>query len=148
MPPFSLTLSADSLEQLGELAVHAGRRLQAQASEVAVAAEAAPEKAAKPARSRAAPAAAPRVDTGPTALPAPAVPVATDGEALKKQAIATIVKLINANDALGHNGKQVCTDLCLSFGGANVSKIDPAKYPDLIKAAEKAIDSLNDNPAG
>jgi hypothetical protein len=70
-----------------------------------------------------------------------------DAEAIKKATIAKLVLLINANDAMGRNGKQVCTDLCSTFGGRNVSAISPDKYPDVIKAVDAAIDALNSDPA-
>ena len=89
------------------------------------------EEAPAPVAAPVAPPAAPAVDTG----------------QLKAAAIAALVKLINANDALGRNGKQVCMDLCLKFGGKNVSTISPEKYPAVIAAANKALDDLNSNPA-
>jgi hypothetical protein len=144
MPPVSITFSGDTLaEALAAAALACGAQVAAEA-----AAPAAPKAPVAP-RTRKAPEAAPAPAAAPAAAPKPAAPAAApaaDGEAVKKQAIATLVKLINANDALGRNGKQVCTDLCLTFGGANVSKIDPAKYGDLIKATEKALEDLNSDP--
>lgn len=112
------------------------------------AAPAAPKAPAAP-RTRKAPEAAPAAPAAPVAAPkpaaAPAAP-AVDPDALKKTAIGKLVTLINANDALGRNGKQLCTDLCLKFGGANISKISPDKYPAVIEAVEEALEALNSDP--
>lgn len=137
MPPVSVTFNF-------ETAAEAAAFLEARTGRVAVSAPEAPVAAPKAPRTRAAPAAAPAPVAAPVAAPAPAAAPAKD---LKKQAIAAVVKLINANDALGRNGKQVCTDLCNSFGGANISKIDPAKYQEVIAAAEEALEALNSDPA-
>lgn len=142
MPPVSVTLTFDTREEAVAFLI---------GNPVAAA-------AVTPADAPAAPKAAPRTRKGPEAAPAPvAAPVAApaptaaaaavpDEAGLKKTAIAALVKLINANDALGRNGKQVCTDLCLKFGGANVSKIDPSKYSTLIAEVEKELEALNSDP--
>ena len=141
MPPFSITVTGETPNELRE-----NLRRAVAMTDGATQAEPIAESPAQPRRSRAKPEAAPAPAAAPAAAPAPAAPVATDVEALKKQAIATLVKLINANDALGRNGKQVCTDLCLKFGGANISKIAADKYPDVIAEVEKELEALNSDP--
>lgn len=137
MSNISITISNLGVTEAAELLA----RLQGSPVAVTEAPKAAP-------RTRKAPEAAPAPAAAPVAAPKAAAPAAAPaaGEALKKQAIAKLVTLINANDALGRNGKQVCTDLCLTFGGANISKIAPEKYPDVIAAVETALEELNSDP--
>ncbi len=143
MPPVSITFSGDTLAAaLAAAALACGAR----DSTGAVADEAA--SAPKPApRTRKAPEAAPAPASAPAAAQAPVAAPAADGEALKKQAIAKLVTLINANDALGRNGRQVCTDLCNTFGGKNISAIPPTKYQAVIAAVDKALAALESDPA-
>ena len=145
---YSITVSADSINELAENLTLTARRL----FNVGLAStdEPNPSPAAAPvARTRGRPAKV-VAEEAPTPVAAPVAPPAApaaDTEQLKAAAIAALVKLINANDALGRNGKQVCMDLCLKFGGRNVSTISPEKYPAVIEAANKALDDLNSNPA-
>lgn len=148
MAPYSITVSGDSLSELSERLTATAKRLAADAQDEPAAAAAAPAAPRAAPRKRATPEASTAPVAAPVAAPAAPAPVAApaDGDALKKVAIAALVKLINANDALGKDGKRVCTDLCLKFGGANVSKIDPAKYPALIKEVEEALEALSSDP--
>lgn len=107
----------------------------------------APAAAPKAARQRKAPEAAPAPVAAPAAAPAAPAASAPPAADLKKDAIAKLVTLINANDALGRDGKKVCTDLCLKFGGRNISQIAPDKYPAVIKEVEAALVALNEESA-
>ena len=146
---YSITISGATLNELRENVDRAAQRLLGRPStEPEPASEQAPA-AAPLARTRGRPAKVVAEEApAPVAAPvaSPAAP-AVDNGPLKAAAIAALVKLINANDALGRNGKQVCMDLCLKFGGRNVSTIGPEKYPEVIAAANKALDDLNSNPA-
>ena len=146
MSRFSIMIGADSLTelraQLDETVKAFGAGIiPATVTGTPAAATAAPKPAA---RQRKAAEEAPAPVAAPAA--APAAPVADDAS-LKKVAIAKLVTLINANDALGRNGKQVCADLCNTFGGKNVSAISADKYPALIKAVDAALTALNEDPA-
>ena len=142
MSRFSIMVGGDSLAEvtanIHELVNALGFRSSIEASAVAPVARTRGRPAKVVAEEAPAPVAAP--------VAPPAAPAA-DPDKLKAAAIAALVKLINANDALGRDGKQVCTDLCTSHGGKNVSAINPANYPALIDSANKALDDLNSNPA-
>ena len=146
---YSITISGATLNELRENVDRAAQRLLGRPStEPEPASEQAPA-AAPLARTRGRPAKAVAEEApAPVAAPVapPAAPAVDNGQ-LKAAAIAALVKLINANDALGRNGKQVCLDLCMSFGGKNVSTISADKYPAVIDAANKALETLNENPA-
>lgn len=140
MSNISITIS--NLTEAAAAAVLA--RLQGTPVDVPAGASAAPAAApaaAPKARTRAKP--AEESAPAPAAAPAVQAPPADD---LKKVAIQKLVTLINANDALGRNGKQVCTDLCNTFGGRNISAISADKYPAVIAAVDKALASLNEDP--
>lgn len=148
MPPVSVTFNFAGPVEAAAFLQTFGTGTQADVAEApapVVAKPAAAPRTRKAAEPAAAPVAAPAAAPKPAPAPAPA-PVAAPADDMKKQAIATLVKLINANDALGRNGKQVCTDLCLKFGGANISKIDPSKYPAVIEAVEEALANLETDP--
>ena len=148
MSKFSITLSGDSINELAESLTLAASRLFSVGLDSTDAPNPAPA-AAPAARTRGRPAKVVAEEApAPVAAPvaSPAAP-AVDNGPLKAAAIAALVKLINANDALGRNGKQVCLDLCMSFGGKNVSTISADKYPAVIDAANKALETLNENPA-
>lgn len=140
MPPVSITFSGDTLaEALAAAALACG-------APAVPAADAAPTAPKPAARKRAAPEAIPTAPAAPVAAPkTPEAPAAAAPD-LKKVAIGKLVTLINANDALGRNGKQVCTDLCKTFGGANISQIDPSKYPAVIAKVEQELEALNSDP--
>lgn len=148
MPPLSLTFSGETLTDLQDAAREFLRLDQRIGQAAAAADEAAPAAPKAASRSRRAPEVQTAPVAAPVAAPAAEAPAKTPPQDdLKKVAIARLVTLINANDALGRNGKQVCTDLCLKFGGSNISKIDAAKYPAVIAEVEKALEALNSDPA-
>lgn len=149
MPPISVTLSGESL---GDIAKGAAALAAALAttpvspSQDAAPAPAAPkaEKAAKPPKAPKAEAPAAEPAAAPAAAPK-AAPAAAAGPT-KDAVVAALVKVINASDALGKDGKRICTDLCQKFGGKNASTVPEASYADLIKACQDTIDSYNEDP--
>jgi hypothetical protein len=141
MPPVSITFSGDTIEAaLAAAASALNVTLLAPAAATAeVPAEAAPARTRGRPRKEAA-------ETAPAPAAAPAPAPAAAGGVEKKDAIQKLVTLINANDALGRNGKQVCTDLCNKFGGKNISQIDPSKYGAVVAAVDEALEALNSDP--
>jgi hypothetical protein len=129
MSRFSVTISFDT-------AAEAAAFLQGSEAPPAEAPAAAP----KATRTRA----KPEAIAAPVAAPA-AAPAAVEG-VTKEAVVKKLVTLINANDALGRNGKQVCTDLCTKFGGRNASAIDPSKYGQVVEAVDAALEALNEDP--
>jgi hypothetical protein len=138
MPPFSITISGDSLNALAE---NFGAAAKLFGQDATGAPAAAPAAAPKVARTRAKPA-----EDAPAPVAAPAAaPAAAEG-VTKEAVVKKLVTLINANEALGRNGKQVCTDLCTKFGGKNASAIDPSKYGQVVEAVDTALEALNEDP--
>jgi hypothetical protein len=145
MSRFSITVGGDSLVEmvanLGEAANAFGGPIPvAVVAETLTATAQALVAAPKPVRTRTRPEAA----AVPVVAPATA-PAAVEG-VTKEAVVKKLVTLINANDALGRNGKQVCTDLCMKFGGKNASAADPSKYGQIVEAVDKALEALNEDP--
>lgn len=143
MPPVSITFSGDTLSAALAAARAAVSVDQVPQTEAPAAAPAAAPKARTRARP---PEGEPSAAPAPAAAPAAAAAPVADTANLKKIAISKLVTLINANDALGRNGKQVCTDLCNKFGGRNISAISADKYPAVIAEVDKALAALSEDP--
>ena len=144
MSKYTVTISGDSLMEC----LVAASQLAAEGAFADGPAPAAPSTAPVARTRGRPPKAAAETVAAPNEAPVAAHPVRTavsDAD-LKKTVIQKLVMIINANDALGRNGKQVCTDLCTQFGGKNVSAIAPEKYPQIIAAVDQALAALNEDP--
>lgn len=128
MPPFSVTITGDSPNELRE---NTRRFLATIVSAEAETAEPAGKRGKKGADVQPAPAAAPTAPTAPAAAPAGV----TQAEA-RKILQAVVAKL----------GRDKCSEICIKHGAPNLGAIKAENLPALVKDAQAALAAADADP--